>query len=274
MYDIIGSIVVFKNGRSSLIKTIQSFLNVDLKTYLYVVDNSPTDALRDLCNYKNVEYIYADANLGFGSAHNLVIDGVLGKSKYHLILNPDVSFSKSTVEEIFKFMEKNTDIGCLMPKALYLSGEPQYLCHLLPTPLNLFWRRFIPESLKGLYSELNFKYEMRFSGYDKIMDIPCLSGAFMFIKSQALEKAGTFDQKFFMYMEDVDLSRRMVKYFRNVYFPDVFIYHEHAKGSYKKLILLKYHLISAISYFNKWGWFFDNERKLINNKAMVKFAKK
>lgn len=272
MYDLCSSIVAFKNDPDTLKKAITSFLETNLKIRLYVVDNSPSDTLKSSCVYENVEYIFNNKNLGFGAAHNLAIDKNVKNSKYHLILNPDVSFPRGTLEKIFGFMENNTDIGCLMPKVLSPQGQLQYLCRLSPTPLNLLLRRFGGQLLNILLSRINFKYEMRFSGYEKIMEVPYLSGAFMFIRTEAFVKAGKFDPRFFMYLEDVDLSRRINKYFRNVYFPEVFIYHEHAGGSYKKLVLLKYHIDSAIKYFNKWGWFFDHERSLINLLA-IKRAK-
>lgn len=270
MYDIIASIVAFKNDEVVLRKVIDSFLRTDLKVNLFVIDNSPTDDLRDICDRENVQYIFNNNNLGFGAAQNLIIDKASGKSKYHLILNPDVYFPPGTLEKIFTFMETNVDIGCLMPKVLSPEGEVQYLCRLLPSPLNLLLRRFGAKTIKGFLWEINFKYEMKFSNYEKIMDVPYLSGAFMFIRSEALAKVGKFDSRFFMYMEDVDLSRRINKYFRNVYFPDVFIHHEYAKGSYKNPVLLKYHISSAIKYFNKWGWFFDKERSSINKRTLEK----
>jgi GT2 family glycosyltransferase len=81
----------------------------------------------------------------------------------------------------------------------------------------------------------------------------------------ALKKAGLFDEQFFLYTEDADLTRRIQKYYRTVFFPHVTIYHHHARGSYKDPRLMLYNIISAIKYFNKWGWFFDAERDRINN---------
>lgn len=77
-----------------------------------------------------------------------------------------------------------------------------------------------------------------------------------------------FDQRLFMYMEDVDLCRRIHKYFRTVFYPDAQVYHQNGQGSYKNLLLLKHHIFSAIKYFNKWGWFVDEERKSINRKIL------
>jgi GT2 family glycosyltransferase len=168
-------------------------------------------------------------------------------------------------------MEGNKDVGLVMPKVLYPDGRIQYLCKLLPTPFDLFGRRFLNfYPFKKYIEKRNEIYELRFTGYDKIMEVPYLSGCFMFIRTKVLEKVGLFDERFFMYLEDTDLSRRIHKMAKTIYYPHVHIYHEYGKGSYKNKKLLKYHIESAIKYFNKWGWFFDKERREINKKVLSK----
>ncbi|MCX5699172.1 MAG: glycosyltransferase family 2 protein [Candidatus Omnitrophica bacterium] len=267
MYDLCASIVTFKNDQGALKKAINSFLNENLKSYLYVVDNSPTDSLRNSCIHRNVEYIFNNKNLGFGAAHNQVLVRMLDESKYHLILNPDVYFSSGALEKLFSFMERNDEIGLLMPKVLYPDGALQYLCRLLPTPLDLLLRKFDNQALRA-WINLISKYELRFADYNKQMDVPYLSGCFMFIRTGAFKRAGIFDERFFIYFEDVDLSRRINRLYRTVYYPQVEVYHGYERGSNKDAVLLKHLIRSGIRYFNKWGWFFDQERKLINKQTL------
>jgi len=271
MYDITCSIIVYKTEEKMLRRAAQSFLNNSLKVKLYIVDNSPDNRLKNVLSGPNIEYIFNKGNCGFGAAHNQIIDKVLGKSKYHLIMNPDIYFEQNSIQKLFDYMELYTDVGCVMPKVLYPDGSIQYLCRLLPNPLTLFMRRFFVSKIKSLSGKINYRYEMRFSGYGRVMDVPYISGAFMFLRNEAIGKAGKFDQRFFMYLEDVDFSRRINKYFRNVYLPDVTIYHEHGRDSYRQNSLLKHHIISAIKYFNKWGWFFDQGRLSINRAAINQF---
>lgn len=96
----------------------------------------------------------------------------------------------------------------------------------------------------------------------------------MFLRTNILKKVGLFDEKFFMYLEDTDLTRRIHKVAKTIYFPYVHIYHEYGKGSYKNFKLLYYHIDSAIKYFNKWGWFFDKERDFINKTTLKKLKYK
>jgi GT2 family glycosyltransferase len=100
--------------------------------------------------------------------------------------------------------------------------------------------------------------------YNKEMRVPCLSGCFMFLRMSVISELGGFDDRFFMYMEDVDLSRRIGRRFRTMYVPRVAVYHGYAKGSYKDQQLRNNHIRSAVSYFQKWGWFFDAEREQLN----------
>jgi GT2 family glycosyltransferase len=269
MYQINASIVLYHNKKEQLTKAINSFLNIDLKVKLYLVDNSSNDNLKELAKLdERIEYIFNNANLGYGSAHNIAIrksveDGVL----YHVVLNPDIYFESGVLEKLLDYMENHQDVGNIIPQVLYPDGEIQYLCKLLPTPTDLILRRFIP--LKSWKEKRNETYELRFTEYDKVMNVPSLSGCFMFLRCEVLKDVGLFDENIFMYLEDVDLNRRIHRKYKTIFYPEVSIVHEYGKESYVNKKLLKYHIQSAIYYFNKWGWVFDKERDEINNKCLV-----
>jgi GT2 family glycosyltransferase len=275
MKNINVSIVLFKNDKNLVEKAIYSCINSTLINKLYLIDNSPTDALSCLANLDNrIIYIFNNANFGFGKAHNIALRKSIEENiPYHLVLNPDVYFESGVLEELYNFMESNKDVGLVMPKVLFPDGNIQYLCKLLPTPLDLFGRRFLNFGpLKKIVEKRNEIYELRFTGYDKIMEVPYLSGCFMFIRTEVLKKVGLFDERFFMYLEDTDLSRRIHRVAKTIYYPYVHVYHEYGKGSYKSLKLLYYHIKSAIKYFNKYGWFFDKERQEINKRILKKLG--
>ncbi|WP_456399935.1 glycosyltransferase family 2 protein [Persephonella sp.] len=271
------SIVLYKNKESQIIKVIKSVLSTNLKIKLYLIDNSPTADLSKLSKIDSrIEYIFTGKNIGYGKANNIALrKSIEQKVPFHLVLNPDVYFNEGVLERIYEYMNQNPEIGLLMPKVLYPNGKLQYLCKLLPTPVDLFGRRFLNfRPFKKLIEKRNEIYELRFTSYDKIMEVPYLSGCFMLIRVEVFKKVGLFDERFFMYMEDTDLSRRIYKVAKNIYFPYVHIYHEYGKGSYKNFKLLYYHIISAIKYFNKWGWFNDTERDEINRRVLEKLGYK
>ena len=259
------SIVLFNSDITqitNLIKILQANRSFNK---IYLVDNSPSR--NNLFNVSNENYIYTGKNIGYGAGHNIAIKKTIDEGvKYHLVLNPDVYFDESTICKIVKFIDSNENIGLLMPKIVYPDGKIQHLCKLLAAPLDLFGRRFIP--FKKFVAKRNYKYELLFTGYDKTMQVPSLSGCFMFMRTEVLKNVGGFDERFFMYCEDVDLSRRIGQIAKTVFYPEVEVIHNYEKGSYKNLKLLKYHILSAIKYFNKWGWIFDNERKKINKRTL------
>lgn len=267
MYQLTGSIVLYKNDRDELTRAIQSFLQTTLDAKLFLIDNSPTYELKDICIDDRVEYIHTDKNVGYGAGNNIAIRKTVKETKYHLVLNPDVYFEKGTLENMFEFMEDTPEVGMLSPQVYYPDGMRQPLCKLLPTPYDLTIRRFLP--FRNIVKKRNRYYELRFSGYSRIMEAPFLSGCFMFMRTEALRKVGLFDEKIFMYYEDTDLTRRMQGYYKTIFYPFVEIYHSY-KGSFHNPRLLWIQIRSAIYYFNKWGWFSDKERYRINKDIIQK----
>lgn len=264
MYQITATIVTYSNDSEVLLKTINSFYNTSLDVFLYIVDNSKKDTLRNiLTEFNKLEYLFMNSNKGFGVGHNVILQNPNRMGKYHLILNPDIILKKRALEVLYDYMEKNEDVGNVMPRIIYPNGNLQYLCKLLPTPLDWIGRMFIP--IRSIKNKINNNFEMRFADYDKEMNVPYLSGCFMFLRKSAIEEIGIFDEGIFMYGEDTDLNRRIYQKYRTMYYPKVTITHAFEKGSHKNLRLFWIHIKAAIYYLNKWGWFFDKERKKINS---------
>ncbi len=268
MIEVSCSIVLFHNPVTEINKAIESFLSCTKNAKLYLVDNSADDSLRYVYDAERVEYIYNGRNLGYGAAHNIAIQKAMKVSKYHLVLNPDVEFDPAVISRLIKFMDQHNDVGLVMPKVLYPNGDMQYLCKMLPSPTHLFMRRFIPGPVKRVFKKMLDKYELKNKDYNSIMETPNLSGCFMFIRTNVFKEVGMFDERYFLYLEDTDLCRRINERYRTVYYPIVSIVHGYSKASYRSLRLMKMHLRSSIQYFNKWGWFNDKERASINTSIL------
>ncbi len=267
---ITGSIVIYNNHKEILSEAIKSILSYSQVHKLYLIDNSPSDTLQKYFLSSKIQYIHNPSNPGFGAAHNIAIRlAIKDGSTYHLILNPDIYFGSNVLKELTNYMERNKNIGNIMPKVLYPDGSLQYLCKLLPTPYDWIGRRFNP--LKKMTNKRNRKFELRFTGYNGIMDVPYLSGCFMYLRVSTLKKIGFFDENIFMYGEETDLCRRLIDGgYRVVFYPYVSIYHYFEKGSHKSWHLTKIGIQSAIYYFNKWGWLFDKKRREINRETLTK----
>lgn len=271
-----ASIVLYNTKIDELKRVIDSYFAYTGEKQLFLVDNSPTDSLKEIVKiYPNndIYYIFNNENMGYGKAHNIAIKKSIEQGlSYHIILNPDIIIEKGSLEKLTEYMEQHPEVGNIMPKIIYPNGELQYLCKLLPSPIDLIFRRFIP--IKKWKDAINERYELHSFGYDKIKNIPNLSGCFMFLRTEALKKVGLFDENIFMYLEDIDLNRRIHSKYKTIYYPDAIVIHEHQKESYKNRKLLKAHIQSAIYYFNKYGWLFDKERTAINKNVLKDLFKK
>ena len=279
MYDFTACIVTYNTNLEDLSQIISCFQKTKLKFKLWISDNSEKDTLRNFIkNFSDdrIEYIFNNSNNGFGSGHNIVLkklmdDNFKEKAEFHIILNADITFEENTIEKMVDYMRKNPEIGQIGPKIYESSGEVNKSCRLLPTPLNLIFRRFFP--IKSIVDKMDYNYEMRWCDYNSIMEVPILSGCLMFIRTDILKNVGMFDTRYFMYMEDYDLCRRIGQKYKVIFYPEVKIIHKHGKASYKTRKMMIAHINSAIKYFNKWGWFFDKERKTRNKECIKKYKK-
>jgi GT2 family glycosyltransferase len=234
---------------------------------VYMVDNSRTDALRALAARFRVHYRHQPDNPGYARAHNWALHAAAAAgSRYHFVLNPDVQLPLDGIGKLLAYMEAHPDVGLLAPRVHYPDGRLQPLCKLLPHPLALAVRRFLP--LLHRSSGQLARYELHGSGYSQVMDVPALSGCFMLLRVETVLRVGLFDERFFLYFEDVDLSRRVGRVARTVFVPHVAIVHDYGRGSYRNWRLFWHHLVSATRYFNKWGWMRDAERDRINARAL------
>ena len=229
------------------------------------------ESIADFCKqYHNVTYIGSD-NVGYGAGHNKALKRVLDKEeKYHLVLNSDVYFEPDILERIVEYMDAHEDVAQLIPNTIYPNGRLQYVCRLLPTPLDLVFRRFMPKRIAEMRDKRFLLKEYR--RVDE-MDIPFLLGSFMFFRTECFKRVGLFDKSIFMYMEDIDITRRMHKFYKTIFWPGCTIVHAHKAESYKNKKMLKIHIKSAIQYFNKWGWMFDRERSRWNRQVTAAIAR-
>ena len=263
------SIVLYRPDWEQVSALTHALLQSQRVNRVYWIDNSPQAAEQLPLQSERIQYQHNPTNLGYGAAHNIAIrESIYDNIPFHLVINPDIILDTKELDRMLDFVSQNPLVGSLMPKVTYPNGQLQYLCKLLPTPLDVFGRRFLPASW---IAQRNHRYEMRSSGYDKIMNIPYLSGCFMLLRTEAVKQVRLFDERFFMYPEDMDLTRRIHRNYLTVYFPHATIIHNHEKASYKSLKMLWIHMVNMCRYFNKWGWFRDKERQLFNDTAIREY---
>ena len=224
----------------SVFKSIQ---NIEVE--VWVVDNNSVDGSVAMIKEKfpNVKLVALKDNLGFSKGNNLAIKQ--SKGKYTLLLNPDTLVEEDTFKKILKFMDSNPIAGGLGVKMV--DGKGNFLPESkrsLPTPSVAFYKIF---GLSSLFpkSKRFGKYHCGHLDKNNNHEIEILSGAFMLMRKEALDKVGLLDEDFFMYGEDIDLSYRLIKGgYKNYYFSDTRIIHY--KGESTKKGSVNYDFYKAV----------------------------
>lgn len=257
-----ASVVTYHTDLDELRQCIES-VGQSAAERLYVVDNSRDDGIRGLCGrYGFVSYIPSE-NRGYGAGHNQAIRRARDAgSRYHLVINSDIEFQPADLHRLVEYMDSNGRVGALQPRIVNPDGSLQYTVRMLPTPFDLILRRFLPE---GWFRKRRERYELRHIDHDREFEAAYHQGSFMMLRMKALDEVGGFDERFFMYPEDIDLTRRIHQRYRTMYVPFVTVVHHHRAASYKSRRMLRVHIVNMIRYFNKWGWLFDAERRRINH---------
>lgn len=263
-----ASIVLYKTPKTQIEAVLRCLERSSQIKILYVVDNSPTDELKSYFGLPWIQYVHLEHNLGYGAAHNIAIKQAIHHFDLHLVLNPDIYFDPDQLRKAIERVRRDSRIGQLMPKILNADGSIQYLCKLLPTPWDLIIRRFPPLIFKRYFKSRVERYELRASEYQYEMNVPNLSGCFMLLSCKALKEVGLFDERYFMYGEDVDLTRRIHRHYVTLYYPGSVITHLHNRESYSSLKMLWIHCINLSRYFSKWGWIWDSERARDNSRLL------
>ena len=186
-------------------------------------------------------------------------------SEFHLVMNADVCWQGDVVTPMVDYMRGNPDVGMMMPKVRYPDGMLQYANRMLPTPWDVFAKRFLPARLTRRRMR---RYLLADIDHDLPLDTPYLLGSFLLFRMKALQAEGLFDERFFMYPEDIDITRRIHEHWRTLYWPEAEIIHKHAAASRRSRRMLRIHITNMIRYFNKWGWLIDPKRRRANRRLL------
>jgi hypothetical protein len=247
--NITASIVVYNEDPIELENVINSFLGSPFSNKIYIIDNSPTNWLEEKIIGDNIEYVFSGSNIGFGRGHNSILDTIEQLSDYHLILNPDVFFQSEILEKLINQLEKDTQLSMVAPKVSYPSEELQYTARKFPTIIELLCR------FLGVFKHYTDNKEYKNDNLLFSFFPDFVQGSFMLFKTKDFIDLKGFDQRYFMYMEDVDICRRIdLSGKKKLYFPKVEVTHTHRKGSSKNIRLFFIHMSSIIKYFMKWGF--------------------
>ncbi|WP_207457905.1 glycosyltransferase [Azospirillum sp. SYSU D00513] len=201
----------------------------------------------------SVEMIAGHGNVGYGAGHNLAIRR--GASDLHLVLNYDVVLDRDALVAALGFMEANPSTILLTPKVFDGTGEQQFICKRMPSVLNLGLRAAMPVAVRRLFRRYLDHYEMRDLTRDSVVGgLEHVGGAFMLFRRDALVRLGGFDEGFFLYFEDFDLSRRAARLGDVTYVPAVRLVHFGGNAARKGATHIRLFAQSAFRFFHKHGW--------------------
>lgn len=261
---ITASLVTYNTSKAELEKVLESVLREAVDIF-YIVDHSPSEGLESLLPPDGRIRYERHENLGFGSGHNVAIRKAMeAGARYHLVVNPDVYWEGDVIGKLAHYMDSHPEVGQMLPKVLYPDGRLQYTCKLIPTPLDLVANRFLPR----LMARRLRRFRLVDTGYKSTMNVPYMHGCFMMLRMDALKDVGMFDERFFMYPEDIDLTRRIHERWETLFYPGLTIYHAHAAESRKSGRMLWIHAKNMVKYFNKWGWISDRKRRYYNRRLL------
>jgi GT2 family glycosyltransferase len=224
----------------------------NLKVEIFVVDNNSVDGSVELVKEKfpDVKLIANKENTGFSKANNQAIQ--MSSGRYILLLNPDTVVEEDTFEKTIKFMDENPDSGGLGVRMI--DGKGKFLPESkrgFPSPWVAFCKIF---GLSKIFpkSKTFGQYHLGYLSEFEINEIDVLSGAFMLMRKETLDKVGHLDETFFMYGEDIDLSYRIkLGGFKNYYFPDTKIIHYKGESTRKSSVNYVFVFYKAMVIFAK-----------------------
>ncbi len=251
MIDVTIGIVTYNSADKicNLLQSIEEFTSLPNGYQVYVVDNCSTDNTMDLVkqNFPQVQVVNSPENRGFGFGHNQVIP--LIESRYHAVVNPDIVLHENVFGALVSYLDEHPEAVLATPKVLSPDGSEQYLPKRLPTVKYMTLGR-LSKIVKPL-EKVRREYTRADEEFTEPTAIDFCTGCFMLMRTEAFKALGGFDDQFFMYCEDADLSRRLAQYGQLMFLPDVTVEHQWEQASGHSLKFLRIHLDSMRKYMRK-----------------------
>ena len=219
---------------------------------LTLVDNASPDGSGEWLAAQDfgapVRVLRMTQNVGFGKGHNAVLPGL--SSDYHFVVNPDVTLEDDAVSRLCAWMDAHPDVVMATPRLVFPSGEEQYTAKRRPTALAILARQLTLPFLK----KIERHYLMIDEDLTKPQEIDFCTGCFFVIRTEVFRAMGGFDESYFVYVEDADITREAHKFGKVMYVPDLRVrhaWHRDARRRWKNFWL---QILSMLHYWHKWGF--------------------
>ncbi len=246
-----ASVVVYGDA-SAARRLLDSFARFGRGTSLYLVDNASPDGAMDALEAgglpPDTTVLRLPQNRGFGAGHNACL--ALLASRYHAVINPDIVLRDDAVARMAAWMDEHPDVAITTPQLLFPDGRPQYTAKRRPAVLPLLARQLGG----GLLKKQEDHYLMLDEDLSQPQNVEFCSGSFFVIRTEVLRAIGGFDEGYFMYVEDADITRKALQHGRAVFLPQVAVVHEWQRAAHRKPRQFFWQLRSMLRYFRKWGF--------------------
>lgn len=247
-----------KNLIKYCIKNIKETVH-DLNYEIIVIDNGSKCGTEEMLKelYPDVRFIQNGENFGFAKGNNIAIKQA--KGDYIMIMNPDITVKQNAINNIVDYIKQHPEVGLVGPKLLNPNETLQYTAMKFQTFKSVFYRRtFLGKTKKG--EEFLNDYQLRDWDHNDIREVDWVMGACQTVRKSDLDKVGMFDERFFFYVEDMELCRRFwMNDLKVIYLPTAQMYHLHEQASmtspygFLKLNkLVRWHITSFIKYSLKY----------------------
>lgn len=210
-----------------------------------VIDNGSEDrGLKTVQeNFPKIRWIQNNANRGFAKANNQ--GAKVSRGKTLLFLNPDTQLTNNATQNMIAQLKQDSLTGVVGPKVLNPDGSLQYSCRTFPTVWTGLFNRYSFVSRFFPKNRHTTRYLMTDYDHKKSREVDWVSGCCMMVPKSAFKKVGGFDEKYFLFNEDVDLCHSLKHHgYKTLYLPDAKIYHDITSSNRKvpHKIILKRHL--------------------------------
>ena len=253
MASILSACIVLYHCGDELTHALRCIQNADLEVDVYLADNTPEDLTAEKMEwlFPGVTVLSQKGNIGFGRANNAVLP--LLQSKYHLIMNPDVTFDPSLLSRMVGYLEAHPNIAILTPRVMNEDGTEQFLPKKRISVHYLLGG--LLEGFGGVFRRWRSEFTMADTVVRNPVPVEFATGCFLLIRTEIFKRLNGFDPRFFLYQEDSDLSRRVLeeKLGSIVYHPDMQVVHQWARENTRTFRGRMRQIRSAFKYFLKWG---------------------
>ena len=253
MAAILSVCIVLYHCGDELTQALRCIQNADLEADVYLADNSPEDLTADKMQwlFPGVNVLPQKSNIGYGRANNAVLP--LLNSRYHLVMNPDVTFDPFLLSRMVRYMDEHPNIAILTPRVLNEDGTEQFLPRKRISVHYLLGG--LLENFGGIFRRWRNEFTLADTEVLHSFPVEFATGCFLMIRTDVFRRLNGFDPRFFMYQEDADLSRRVLEEHLGsiVYHPGMTITHLWSRENTRTLKGCLRQIRSVFKYFLKWG---------------------